>query len=236
LHNPNPLRWETFGATASTAAQRLSSIPNRFSLNSSRSSVPRFAREKAAIMDVTNLFALCVLLTFLWVPMSASGQDQPEPEEYRTEDYRAPTPVTLKGARVVTTAEAEQIWKAGGTIFVDVLPHAPRPANLPPGTIWRERPHLNIPGSIWLPDTGYGALAPATERYLRSNLARVTQDDPSKAILLYCLRNCWMSWNAAKRTVAMGYANVIWYPDGTDGWAEARLPLRESIPEPLPSQ
>jgi rhodanese-related sulfurtransferase len=45
-----------------------------------------------------------------------------------------------------------------------------------------------------------------------------------------------MSWNAAKRIVAMGYANVIWYPDGTDGWAEARLPLRESIPEPLPSQ
>ena len=187
-------------------------------------------------MDVTNRFALCALVALLWVPMSASGQDQSEPGGYRTEDYRAPTPVTLKGARVVTTAEAEQIWKAGGTIFVDVLAHASRPANLPPGTIWRERPHQNIPGSIWLPDTGYGALAPATENYLRSNLARVTQGDQSKTLLIYCLRNCWMSWNAAKRIVAMGYANVIWYPDGTDGWAEARLPLRESIPEPLPSQ
>jgi hypothetical protein len=30
--------------------------------------------------------------------------------------------------------------------------------------------------------------------------------------------------------------NVVWYPDGTDGWAEADLPLQESIPEPQMSQ
>jgi PQQ-dependent catabolism-associated CXXCW motif protein len=186
--------------------------------------------------DVTHRFALCGLVALLWVPMSASGQDQPEPEGYRTEDYRAPTPATLKGARVMTTAEVEQIWKAGGTVFIDVMPHAPRPANLPPGTIWREKPHQSIPGSIWLPDTGYGAIAAVTENYLRSNLARVTQGDRSKRLLVYCLRNCWMSWNAAKRIVAMGYANVIWYPDGTDGWGEAGLPLHEAIPEPPPSQ
>src|ERR1700756_5264005 len=66
------------------------------------------------------------LLVLLWAPMSASGQDISEPEGYRTEDYRAPTPTTLKGARVVTTAEAEQIWKSGGAIFLDVLPYAPR--------------------------------------------------------------------------------------------------------------
>src|SRR5215831_8570778 len=149
---------------------------------------------------------------------------------------RAPTPTTLKGARVVTTVEAEQIWMSGGAIFLDVLPHAPRPANLPPGTIWREKPRRNIPGSCWLPDTGYGALAPATENYLRTNLGRVTGGDRTKALVVYCLRDCWMSWNAAKRILGMGYANVIWYPDGTDGWAEADLPLRESMPEPQSSQ
>jgi hypothetical protein len=36
--------------------------------------------------------------------------------------------------------------------------------------------------------------------------------------------------------LAWGYANVIWYPEGTDGWAEADLPLRESMPEPQQSQ
>ena len=185
---------------------------------------------------ITHRFARCALVALLWMPMSVSGQDTSEPDGYRTEDYRAPTPATLKGARVVTTAEAEQIWKAGGAIFIDVMPHAPRPANLPPGTIWREKPRRNIPGSIWLPDTGYGALAAVTENYLRANLARVTEGDRAKALVVYCLRDCWMSWNAAKQILGMGYTNVVWYPDGTDGWAEDDLPLRESTPEPPSSQ
>ncbi len=39
-----------------------------------------------------------------------------------------------------------------------------------------------------------------------------------------------MSWNAAKRAISWGYANVIWFPDGTEGWAEADLPLVEGKP------
>jgi rhodanese-related sulfurtransferase len=30
----------------------------------------------------------------------------------------------------------------------------------------------------------------------------------------------------------MGYHNVAWYPDGTDGWEDALLPLEESRPVP----
>ena len=181
-------------------------------------------------------FVRWALVVPLLVPMSLSGHDIAELEGYRMEDYRTPTPATLTGARVVTTSEAEQIWKRGGAIFIDVLPHAPRPANLPPETIWRDKPRRNIPGSSWLPDVGYGALAPVTENYLRTSLARLTGGDPAKALVVYCLRDCWMSWNAAKQILGMGYANVIWYPEGTDGWAEAGLPLRESMPEPQLSQ
>jgi rhodanese-related sulfurtransferase len=101
--------------------------------------------------------------------------------------------------------------------------------------IWREKPRRNISGSSWLPDTEYGALAPVTDNYLRTNLARVTGDDRTKALVVYCLRDCWMSWNAAKRILALGYANVVWYPNGTDGGAEADLPLQESMP-PWPSR
>ena len=194
------------------------------------------ALDEEAMIAITRRFVRCALVVLLWAPMSVSSQDMSEPEGYRTEDYRAPTPATLTGARVITTAEAEQIWKGGDAIFLDVLPHAPSPANLPPGTIWREKPRRNIPGSSWLPDTGYGALAPVTENYLRTNLARVTRGDRTKALVVYCLRDCWMSWNAAKRILAMGYPNVVWYPDGTDGWGEADLPLRESMPEPHSSQ
>jgi hypothetical protein len=35
--------------------------------------------------------------------------------------YRAPTPATLAGARVLTTAEAELCWKTGG---LSVLRHS----------------------------------------------------------------------------------------------------------------
>jgi PQQ-dependent catabolism-associated CXXCW motif protein len=167
------------------------------------------------------------------VAVDVRSEDRPpEPTQYRTKDYRAPTPAGLAGARVITTADAERLWSGKTAVFVDVLPRAPRPANLPPGTIWRDRPRLNIPGSIWLPDTGYGALAPATEAYLRENLERATGGDRAKLLVIYCLRDCWMSWNAAKRILAMGYVNVAWYPDGTDGWTEMFLPITEAQPAP----
>ena len=173
------------------------------------------------------LVLACALLA-----SAAQAADVSELEGYRTSDYRAPTPATLHGARVVTTGEAKALWDGGTAIFIDVMPHAPRPANLPAGTVWRERPRQNIPGSIWLPDTGYGALAAVTESYLRDNLARATAGDRARLLVFYCLKDCWMSWNAAKRALSYGYTNVAWYPEGTEGWEFADLPLAESQPEP----
>jgi PQQ-dependent catabolism-associated CXXCW motif protein len=163
----------------------------------------------------------------------AYAQDQaPEPAEYRTENYRAPVPATLAGARVLTTNDAETIWRTKAGVFIDVLPRAPKPQNLPAGTVWRDKPRLNIPGSIWLPDTGYGKLAATTEDYLRHGLAHASGGDTEVLLVIYCQADCWMSWNAAKRTLSHGYRNVAWYPDGTDGWERAGLPLMDSQPEP----
>jgi PQQ-dependent catabolism-associated CXXCW motif protein len=92
---------------------------------------------------------------------------------------------------------------------------------------------MNIPGSIWLPDTGYGALAAETESYLRIGLERITNGDHARLLIIYCRRDCWMSWNAAKRALTMGHKNVAWYPEGTDGWEAAGLPLRVTEPAPV---
>jgi PQQ-dependent catabolism-associated CXXCW motif protein len=178
---------------------------------------------------IRRLVVLAVWLVVLAGVQAWSEDKPPEPSGYRTENYRAPTPATLRGARVITTAEAAELWKAGAA-FVDVYPHAPRPANLPSGTIWREKPHMDIPGSIWLPDTGYGALAAETEKYLRHGLARITGGDHAKSLVIYCRPDCWMSWNAAKRALTLGYGNVAWFPEGTDGWEAAGLPLQETKP------
>jgi PQQ-dependent catabolism-associated CXXCW motif protein len=180
-------------------------------------------------------FLVCVLAGLMapgWMTARAGEPPPAEPDTYRLENYRTPTPATLAGARVVTTLEAETIWKNGNAVFVDVLPRAPRPQNLPAETIWRDKPRLSIPGSHWLPDTGYGELAPITQAYLKDRLRRLTGGEFAKPLVIYCLRDCWMSWNAGKRALSMGYTNVIWYPDGTDGWNEAGLPLEEAQPLP----
>jgi len=179
--------------------------------------------------------AALFVLTFAFATAAPAQDIVPEPADYRTEDYRAPVPATLAGARVLTTREAEAIWRARSGIFIDVLPRAPKPPNLPAGTVWRDKPRLNIPGSVWLPDTGYGRLAPPTEDYLRQGLARASGRNQSSLIVVYCQADCWMSWNAAKRILSYGYSNVAWYPDGTDGWERADLPTTEAQPEPRPA-
>ncbi|WP_454631348.1 PQQ-dependent catabolism-associated CXXCW motif protein [Bradyrhizobium cenepequi] len=165
---------------------------------------------------------------------AAANAQQPvaEPQEYRTENYRAPVPATLAGARVLSTAEAETIWRDKTGAFVDVLPRPPKPANLPEGTVWRDKPRLNIPGSIWLADAGYGKLADVTESYLRRGLERASGGNKAALLVIYCQENCWMSWNAAKRALTYGYSNVAWYPLGSDGWERAGLPLVDAHPEP----
>jgi PQQ-dependent catabolism-associated CXXCW motif protein len=178
---------------------------------------------------------LAVALLALGSTAFAENSSPAEPDTYRTDNYRAPVPSTLKGGRVLTTDEAETIWRGGSAAFIDVLPHPPRP-NLPAGTVWREAPRHNIPGSIWLPDTGYGELADSTEDYLRRGLTRASAGDLGKLLVFYCQANCWMSWNAAKRALSYGYSNVAWYPDGTDGWEGADLPVEESRPETRPSE
>ena len=90
----------------------------------------------------------------------AAPPPEPEPETYRLDDYRAPTPLTLDARPGLTTAEAEALWKSKEAVFVDVLPHVPRPPNLAPGTVWREKPRDDIPGASGFPIRAMGRLRP----------------------------------------------------------------------------
>ena len=172
-------------------------------------------------------------LALLLLPvLTGAAEAPPEPEGYRMEDYRAPVPQTLAGAAVLDTEAAERLWREGRAVFVDVLPRPPKPANLPPGTIWHDKRRDDIPGSVWLPNVGYGALSEDMDRYFRRSLDAVTGGDANRPLVFYCQAECWMSWNAAKRALDYGYAHVAWYPDGTDGWAAAGLPLVEAAPKP----
>ena len=173
---------------------------------------------------------LSVLSILSSVNCSAAEVAVAEPAGYRLDEYKAPVPATLAGAEVATTQEVAALWEQKAAIFFDVMPRLPKPDNLPKGTIWRDAPRKDIPGSIWLANVGYGEITKETEAYFQAGLAANTAGDKTRKILIYCMTDCWMSWNAAKRAVSWGYTSVIWYPDGADGWERAKHTLTAAIP------
>ena len=158
--------------------------------------------------------------------------EAPEPQGYRTGNYKASTPATSAGGTALDTSTARQLWKDGGAVWIDVLAAPHRPANLPASAVWLPVPRRDIPGSVWLPDVGRGELNANLEAYFRTNLVRITKGRRDTAVVFYCLANCCMSWNAANRSASWGYTRVYWYRDGTDGWEAAKLPLAAAAPVP----
>lgn len=156
----------------------------------------------------------------------------PEPDGYRMDEYRAPVPATLAGATVLDTGAAEALWRSGEAVFIDAMPRPVKPANLPAGTVWHDKPRTSIAGSHWLINTGYGKLSPEAAVYFESRLAALTADDRTKTLVFFCEPECWMSWNAAKRALTLGYEDVRWYPGGATEWAAAGLPTIEATPVP----
>jgi quinoprotein dehydrogenase-associated probable ABC transporter substrate-binding protein/PQQ-dependent catabolism-associated CXXCW motif protein len=166
-------------------------------------------------------------------PPAATGV--PEPEGYRMEKYRAPVPATLAGATVLTTAALRQLIAERHPILIDVLPKTRKPKDRAAEQVWVEPPRENIPGSVWLPNTGYGELSSEFAAYFRDQLDRLTGGDKAKPLVFYCDANCWMSWNAAKRAMQeLGYTSVHWYPEGASGWKQAGQQVVEAHEVPMP--
>jgi PQQ-dependent catabolism-associated CXXCW motif protein len=172
----------------------------------------------------------CLSFAFAFIANLVAHAQPPEPEGYRMDDYRAPSPATVAGGVMLDTNAAHQLWESGAAVWIDVLPAPRRPENLPPSALWMPLPHRDIPGSLWLPDIGRGALSPDIEGYFRDHLATATKLRKDAAVVFYCLADCWMSWNAAKRAASWGYTQIYWYRDGTDGWEAAKLPMQNAEP------
>jgi PQQ-dependent catabolism-associated CXXCW motif protein len=149
---------------------------------------------------------------------------------YRIAEFIAPVPASAPGATTVSTDRVRAMIAAGEAIPIDVLPAPPRPDGLGPDALWIPPTRYNLPGSLWLPNVGYGRLSDALTDYLRTQVARIAGADRSRKLIVYCRADCWMSWNVAKRLAAWGYTGVYWYPDGTTGWESAGLPLEPCRP------
>jgi PQQ-dependent catabolism-associated CXXCW motif protein len=151
---------------------------------------------------------------------------------FRMGNYRAPTPDTIPGGKVLTNEEALAASK-GGRVMIDVVAEGVT-IDAPTQKIVVSKPHDTIPGAIWMPGVGPGEIDAATTRYLEEGLTELTKGDKAGPLMFFCKADCWHSWNTARRAVLAGYTNVGWYPLGADGWRDQGLTLVPVEPRPRP--
>jgi PQQ-dependent catabolism-associated CXXCW motif protein len=185
---------------------------------------------RSALRGVVNPLVLGLALGFAII--AGARAEVPEPAGYRQDDYRGEVPNTLKGATVVSAYQLRRMMLQEPVVVIDVLPQPPRPENLPATTFWHPPAHADIPGSIWLANVGYGGLSPETENYFRKGLDAASFGAYDRKLVFYCKKQCWMSWNAAKRALSYGYTAVYWFPGGVEDWTAAGYPTLSNAPIP----
>lgn len=120
-----------------------------------------------------------------------------------------PTPNQIPGGQVITTKGLVPLLQQGIPVFMfDVLGTAQTlPEAIP--AVWAAEP---------------GDFEDETQQQLARMLQQVTRGNPDAALVFYCQgRQCWMSYNAALRSIALGYRNVFWYRGGMEAWNHAGL-------------
>ena len=129
-----------------------------------------------------------------------------------------PTPASIPGAPVLTTAEllaAVHRGALGGVPFhlIDVKAAA------------HDR---SLPGAARLPDAGApGGFADATQTRLAADLRALAGNRQDAQLVFFGEgARSWDAYNAALRATKLGYANVYWYRGGlaawTAGWGEMK--------------
>ena len=162
--------------------------------------------------------SLSILVLFFFSPVDNAMAQIEQPDGYRMELYDGNVPDGLDGASAITALEVKRLQESAGAVVIDVIPQQRLPNFLPENQIWIPVEHKGVPGAIWLPDTGYGALSDITEKYFKHHLDIASNGNKDHPLVFYCRADCWMSWNAAKRALTYGYTNVHWFYDGIDDW------------------
>ncbi len=152
---------------------------------------------------------------------------------YRIERYQAPVPETPPAGERIWIDAIDRLVTQDRALLIDVSPITG--AGYDPETgAWRSnKPHLTLPGAVWLPEVGRGVIDTNVAAFLEGQLKRLSGGDMARAIIIFCSADCWMSWNAMKRIAALGYTRLFWFPEGTDGWRDWERQLVPVTPAPI---
>ncbi len=146
---------------------------------------------------------------------------------------RAPTPDDIPPpAMRIDTAGAARLIGAGA-LALDVFGALQSRYDDLDGTWLVGKAHRSIPGASWLPEVGRGMLSGRLKRYLKVNIERLTGGNREHPIVVFCVADCWMSWNGAQRIAKLGYRRVYWFALGTDGWLDSGRQLAPIKPIPV---
>jgi PQQ-dependent catabolism-associated CXXCW motif protein len=124
-----------------------------------------------------------------------------------------PTPASIPGGQLVTTKGLVALVQGRQTPFMlfDVLGG---PKTLPNA----------IPAAFLAQP---GQFNDQISQQFGQMLQQATQGRKDVPLVFYCLSTqCWMSYNAALRTINLGYTNVLWYRGGIEAWEQAGLPTQ----------
>jgi len=158
-------------------------------------------------------------------------------EPYRGLPYHAATTKTPPyGVKRISAAVLkESLSSDNPPILIDVYGAIFREESLDFDGAWLvSTPRENLPNSVWLPNVGKQVLKAVVEQYYSDQLVELTDGDKTQTLVIYCIEDCWMAWNAAKRAHEWGYVNVKWFREGVDGWNDNGWALQDSEPVSLP--
>ena len=182
----------------------------------------RTARRR--LVRLAALPRLALVAVLLTSGATRADPTVPVPEGYRQDDYRAPVPDSVPGAEVLHLPAMQDLVTRGAAVLMDVLPAPGGPESMRAGTPWLPQPHRSLPGALWWPEVGRGALPDGAEARFAERLRAATGGD-GRLVVFFCLNDCWMSWNAARRAASLGL-RAAWFPEGVDGWEAAGLPVQ----------
>jgi PQQ-dependent catabolism-associated CXXCW motif protein len=180
---------------------------------------------------ISQAIALLIASYIAAVPVAMAQNPDFDPETgLRIHHYTDPVPNEVPGGTVLDTAGVRQLIDSGKVALVDVLSISGVRYDELDGSWSGYEPRYNIPGSMWLPNVGYGKPSADMLKYFLDAVAQATGGDKGYPVLIYCVSDCWMGWNAVQHLARAGYTNVFWAPRGTDGWIEAGYELELTEP------
>lgn len=128
-----------------------------------------------------------------------------------TQQLHGPTPTSIPGGKLIDTQSLAQLLQTGIPVVVMDIYGGPQ----------------HLPGAVPAAPAGQGgSFDDQVQQGFAQYLQQATGGDKSRFLVFYCGGvQCWSSYNAALRAIALDYRAVHWYRGGIEAWQQAGLPL-----------